>query len=175
MLARMSAQPPVPWYREPLVWMVIAIPATAVVLGIVMLVISIQSYDGLVVDDYYKRGLEINRVLDRDQAAATHALSGELRIASGRMNLRLEAKPGFALPATLVLGFYHATRGGLDRTLTLTLGAEGTYDADFAPLAPGAWNVQAEAGDWRLLGRMVAGQRSPLVLTPADGTLAGGG
>ena len=76
-------EPPALWYREPLVWMVIAIPASSVVFGIFMLVVSIQSYDGLLVDDYYKRGMEINRVLDRDRAAARHGMSAQVRLTGG--------------------------------------------------------------------------------------------
>ena len=44
------------WKREPLVWMLIAIPFSAVVMGVVMITLAIQSSSGLVVDDYYKKG-----------------------------------------------------------------------------------------------------------------------
>ena len=43
-----------PWYREPMVWLVISIPAAAVIVGLSMLGYSIASYDGLVAD-YGKR------------------------------------------------------------------------------------------------------------------------
>ena len=61
---------PLPWYREPLVWMVLAIPATAVLGGVVMLVLANATWDGLVADDYYRRGMQINRSLARDAEAA---------------------------------------------------------------------------------------------------------
>ena len=32
-------------------------------MGVVMITLAIQSYSGLVVDDYYKKGKQINRVL----------------------------------------------------------------------------------------------------------------
>ena len=54
---------PSPWYREPLVWMVVAIPAAAVIAGAVMLVLANATWDGLVADDYYERGMQINRSL----------------------------------------------------------------------------------------------------------------
>ena len=174
MLPAMDTPPPMRWYRQPHVWLVIAIPGSAVLFGIFMLVVSIRTYDGLVVDDYYKRGVEINRVLDRDHAAAGKHLRAELRLEADGIALRLEADPAFAMPASLALGFYHATRGGLDRTLTLRRDEAGIYRAAFPQLAPGAWDVQAESVDWRLLGRIVAGQRAPLLLTPADGTLVNG-
>ena len=45
-----------PWQREPMVWMLIAIPASSVLVGMVMLWLAIASYDGLVVDDYHQQG-----------------------------------------------------------------------------------------------------------------------
>lgn len=69
---------PITWYREPWLWLVILIPASAVVMGILAISLSFVSYDGLVVDDYYKRGLEINRDLARDRAAANYALGARV-------------------------------------------------------------------------------------------------
>ena len=60
---------PSPWYREPLVWMVVAIPAAAVIAGAVLLVLANATWDGLVADDYYERGMQINRSLARDAEA----------------------------------------------------------------------------------------------------------
>lgn len=167
MLGSMTANPPTRWYREPFVWMIIAIPGSAVLMGIFMLVVSIQSYDGLVVDDYYKRGMQINQTLDRDRAAAEHGLNARLVLESGGLRLLLAGRPNFALPASVTLGFYHATRGGQDRLLTLARGSDGIYRTDFPPLARGAWDLQLEAGDWRLVGRLESDRRSALQLLPA--------
>ena len=167
MLAGMTSPAPTRWYREPLVWMLIAIPGSAVVVGMFMLVVSIQGFDGMVIDDYYKRGMEINRVLDRDRAATQHGLGASMSLHSGGLSLVLHAEPDFAMPATLSLGAFHSTRGGIDRKLTLVRGADGLYRTDFAPLADGAWNLQVEADDWRLVGRLDAGQRGDLELAPA--------
>ena len=67
-----------PWYREPFVWLVILFPASAVIGGMITISLAISSDDGLVVDDYYKRGLEINRTLERDKAAARHGIQATL-------------------------------------------------------------------------------------------------
>ncbi len=63
------AQAQTKWYRLPIMWLVIAIPLAAVIVGSILLTISIQTFDGLVEDDYYKKGKEIDRVLKRDMAA----------------------------------------------------------------------------------------------------------
>ena len=41
--------------------MVLAIPASAVVAGAVILVLANTTWDGLVADDYYQQGMQINR------------------------------------------------------------------------------------------------------------------
>ena len=58
-----------PWYKQFWPWFLMALPATAVVGGIITIVIAMTNPDGLVQDDYYKAGLGINRTLEREQQA----------------------------------------------------------------------------------------------------------
>ena len=57
----------------------IGIPLSAVIMGIVMLTLAIQSWSGLVVDDYYRKGKQINRVLARDKLAYELGLAASFR------------------------------------------------------------------------------------------------
>lgn len=59
-----------PWWRYPLVWMVIAGPAAVVVAGFFTLWLAISTPDPLVTGDYYRRGMEINQTLARDKSLA---------------------------------------------------------------------------------------------------------
>lgn len=52
-----------PWWRFPLVWMVLAGPAVVVVASFVTLWLAIRSPDPVVAEDYYRQGLEINKTL----------------------------------------------------------------------------------------------------------------
>ena len=64
-----------PWYREPWPWILMAPPAAAVIAGAATVWIAVGSADGLVADDYYKRGLAINQVLALNNGAwALHQL-----------------------------------------------------------------------------------------------------
>ena len=87
-----SHQKPSTWYREPLVWLVIMIPFAAVVMGAVMLTLAVSTFDGLVTDDYYQKGLQINRSLERDALAASYELTGEVALGA----------PGQAVEVSLV-------------------------------------------------------------------------
>jgi hypothetical protein len=148
-----DAAVPKPWYKQGYPWMLIAIPASAIVAGIATLIIAIVSYDGLVVDDYYRRGLEINRRLEREQRAVEMGIEMQAELSEGRLSLSLQAYPGEGLPSTIKVLLAHATRAGLDRELLLEQNGYGTYAADIVPLPAGYWYLQVDGPDWRLVER----------------------
>lgn len=161
------------WYREPLVWLIIAFPLTAVIAGFFTLYLAIISKDGLVVDDYYQKGKEINKSLARDRTAAQHGLRAgvTLDVAKQEVVVQLSAAKGRPLPDGLNVRWLHATRAGFDRTQMLSRSPDGSYRSAFPELAPGHWYVQIEAQDWRLQGSLhVPGAvRLELVPSPAVG------
>ena len=61
------------WYRMPLVWMLILIPGSAVIMGVVMIWLAISNEDGLVADDYYKQGKTIIVVTHAPEIAEGYA------------------------------------------------------------------------------------------------------
>lgn len=153
-----------PWYRERLVWLLIAPPAVSIAVGMTMLYLAIASSDGLVVDDYYRQGKAINQVLKRDEAARHYAERGELTIAANAATLHLQGNA--ATQSDLTLKFLHVTRAVHDVTLTLARTSDGLYRAALPPLPPGRWYVQLEGTDWRLLGSLVLPQDNRIALTP---------
>ncbi len=166
---KMDTSQPVRWYRVPFVWLLIALPLTAVVAGFVTLWLAIRSDDGVVEDDYYRQGKEINRVLARDRAAAKLGLEStlELDAVQHELALRLRARPEAKLPPAVEIRFLHATRAGLDQSLIVPRNGDGAYRTPLPPLAPGHWNVQLAADDWRLTGSLHVPGEAKLVLRPA--------
>ena len=142
-----------PWWREPYVWLLIALPLSAVVGGIATLVLAIRSNDGLVVDDYYRRGLEINRTLDRDLHAKRYGLAADFTWLNGGRTLRvtLNSREGFRAPRSIHTSLLNATRAGLDQAVDLEQQAPLVYQGEVHPLVRGRWYVQLEADNWRLL------------------------
>ena len=143
-----------PWYREPLVWLVLAIPAAAVLAGAVMLVLANATWDGLVADDYYRRGMEINRSLARDAEAARLGLEAVVSFpAPGVVKARLTGQdPATAMAAgtRLDLRFAHAGRAGADVAVSMTRDTAGTWHGALPPLPPGKWYVELGNDEWRL-------------------------
>jgi len=141
------------WYREPLVWMVIAFPAAAVIAGIITIILAIRSEDGLVVDDYYKQGLEINRTLDRDRTAREHKLGATIHYpgAGDTLMVVMSSDDNYTLPEQLTVSLLHATRKGYDQVFSISRSGENRYVVPVSRLNPGDWHILIETEEWRVL------------------------
>ena len=155
--------PAKPWYREPWPWLLMAGPALVVVAALVTLYLAMSSDDGVVADDYYKRGLLINRVLEREQRGAALGLAADVAIAADGA-VRVDVAGARAAPETLLLKLTHATRAGLDRSAMLVRGADGAYRGRIAPPPAGRWLVVLEGDTWRLPAAEIAGRPERLRL-----------
>ena len=172
------------WYRNPLVWMMIALPASSVIAGISTVVIAFRVFDGVVVDDYYARGKAINVTIERDVAAQRRGLAAVANLTPGiggvgrrplgaarlrrPVEVTVSALDVAALPAVLKLAFLHATHGGADAQVELARTAAGLYRAALPPLAPGKYYLQIEAEDWRIVGALRQPAERTTSLGPAQ-------
>ena len=162
------------WYRNPLVWMMIAFPAWSVIAGISTVVVACQVFDGVVVDDYYARGKAINVVIERDVAALRRGLAAVVHLAPARSAAGTEITAAVtaldvgSLPAVLKLALLHSTRGGVDAHVDLVRTAPGAYRADLPALAPGKYYLQVEAEDWRIVGALRQPAETTTSLGPAQ-------
>ena len=142
-----------PWHSEPYVWLIIALPATAVIGGIITIWLAVQSDDGLVVDDYYKKGLEINRTLQRDNVAKGYGMDAKIDVdhKSGILIIDLVANDKFEFPPQLEIKLMHATRKVYDQYMIVNKLANKKYQATIPELARGTWYVQIEKDNWRII------------------------
>ena len=157
----------IPWYREPWPWIVFSIPAVAVLAGIVTLIIAIVHRDGLVAEDYYKQGLAINRVLEREARAAQLGLEAQLMVSNNYIRIRLAGAAKD--PDSLITRFIHPTRAGEDQEIVLGAISPGLYQGSMPELARGRWYVQLEDAQatWRLRGNWTTGQSSASIAAAA--------
>ncbi len=123
-------------------------PALALVAGAVTAWIAFSTKDSLVVDDYYKQGLAINKVLRKEEVARSRGIAADIVIEPRTLKIRLT---GDAPPA-LFVQLLHATLAGHDMKLRLAPAAPGVYQAALPPLPPGHWRVVVEdaRGEWRI-------------------------
>ncbi|MCW5624998.1 MAG: FixH family protein [Burkholderiales bacterium] len=141
------------WWREPWPWLLMAGPVAAVLGGIATAWIAFSHQDGLVVDDYYRQGLAINRTLERSRAAARLGLRATVTFAEDGRRVRVILSGLAPLPETVQLRLAHATRSGLDQNVALRRTGDW-YEGELVDPAAGKWNVLVEdmAHHWRLSG-----------------------
>ncbi len=158
-----------PWHRQAWPWFLISLPASAVVGGIITLILAINSPNALVVDDYYKEGLAINQEKRRLATADEMGVTGLLRSDGKRLTLSLSSQPPVTA-ALLTLNIVHSTRAELDRELTLHRMADGKYAAELPVLPPGSWYLRLQADDasWQIRSRITVDGPFQALLRPHD-------
>ncbi|GAA6120001.1 FixH family protein [Acidovorax sp. FG27] len=78
---------PQPWWRHGYVWLVIAGPAIVVVAGFVTLWLALRQPDPVLAEDYYQRGLDINKTLRQQGTAMAPAVKGRNHAATPAKDL----------------------------------------------------------------------------------------
>jgi uncharacterized protein len=159
-----------PWYREPWPWILISGPAVVVVASFVTLYLAASGADPLVVDNYYKEGLAINRMLERDRAAVEQDYRAVVMISPSRIRARIQLTGRGALPNELRLRFVHPTKAGKDLEVTARRTQPGWYEAAIDLASAARWDVQLEdpGEHWRLTGDWYTSDAS-FVLEPRRG------
>lgn len=150
-----------PW-REPMVWLLVAIPASAVLASIALVVIAGRSSgtDDAVADAVRRTAQVQQADLGPDARARQLGLSAVVRSGNGLVEV-VPVAGAFDRAAPLTLALRHPTRAAADRQLTLAPSATG-WRGDAEPDLTHDWNVQLGPADghWRLLARWPAGQQA---------------
>ncbi len=128
-----------PWYKQFWPWFLIALPASSVVAGLITVYIAVNGADDLVKPDYYKQGLAINQLKQKQQVAAQMGLSGQLTIQQQALELILTGSE--PLQESLTLTFRHAAFAEKDFVLPLKQRADGSYFAELQQQVLGKWHI----------------------------------
>jgi uncharacterized protein len=145
-----------PWYRQFWPWFLIALPASVVVAALATAYIAHRGADDLVVQDYYKDGLAINRQLEREDRATQMGLSATLQFSDDSVRVLMT---GPVTDAALRLSLSHPMEADQDFTVTLAGTGPGIYSGTLAqPIAPHwHWTIEpSKENSWRLDGAVRA-------------------
>ncbi len=143
-----------PWYRQAWPWLLMLMPAIALVGGLYTAFLAYTTNNSLVVDDYYKEGKAINLDIARDRRAVEMGLQAVLATEGDGLALRLTGKDGVPMPAAVSLKIMHATQSERDIAGQLLRGADGVYRLPGVTLpADGHWRLQIDDSSraWRLV------------------------
>lgn len=145
-----------PWYKEGWMWLVVSIPAAAVILGLSMVYFAVMNPHSMVSDDYYKEGLAINRKLQLDRQARVWGLKGEVQLEGKTLFLHFD-KPLPVMHQALTLKAIHPTIAEKDQTLVLTSNDQQRFVGLFAnPLEKAHYKLHiiSNQHQWRLKASM---------------------
>ena len=141
-----------PWFRQFWPWFLILLPASVVVASLVTMYIAYYGADDLVVDEYYKDGLAINRQLEKKQRSVELGITARLNFSDDHVTARIE---GPVAEASLSLWLSHPLEADRDFPVKLAMIAPGIYQAPLpSAVAPRwHWTLGLEQVDgWRLDG-----------------------
>lgn len=147
-----------PWYRQFWPWFLILLPASVVVAGLTTVYIANRHADDLVVDDYYKEGLAINRRLEKKALASELQISARLQFDTGSVVAHVQG-PVDAPELDLFLS--HPLQADQDFTVRLARISAGQYRGELTRKITPRWHWVLESGQqdtWRLDGEVQASE-----------------
>lgn len=162
-----------PWYRYPIVWLVVAIPASSVLVGALLLTMALRVPESVVRDDYYQAGRAINIDLRESRRAEdlnVEALFTPLDTGGWQLEVSIPESEGHGpQPIELLkVMLAHPTQAHKDVDLTLRPGADGYWLGHVEELS-GARNlaIHARQAQWQLRGQVMLREQSeaPIRLT----------
>jgi hypothetical protein len=145
-----------PWFRQFWPWFLILLPASVVVAGLATMYIAYHNADDLVVDDYYRNGLAINRQLEKKQRAESRGITAHLTFEGKSVTV---VTTGPVNNTTLHLLLSHPLEADRDFALTLSRIDGGHYRGILAQAIAPRWHWTLEvphADGWRLDGAVQA-------------------
>lgn len=143
------------WHQYPYVWLLIGIPATSVILSMILIYLAVSGRDPLVADDYYKRGKAINQVLIRDKKAAELGVKAVLNFNKQdkhQVTIEVSSNKKMTWQDILQLKIAHATKSDLDQTLRMYRTSKNRYHGKLPvqSLIDGKWYLDLGTKAWRI-------------------------
>ncbi|QIB67512.1 FixH family protein [Kineobactrum salinum] len=145
-----------PWFRQFWPWFLIVLPSVVVIASFYTLYLAILHSDDLVVDQYYKDGLAINRQLEQKQRAATLGITARFTITPQQATVELA---GPVASPTLELALSHPMEADRDFGIVLQQVAPGIYSGVLDTPVRSRWHWQLRDPDdptWHLDGVLSA-------------------
>ena len=148
---------PPPWYKQFWPWFLFGLPGIVVVAGLTTWWIAERHADDLVVDEYYKEGLAINRELAKQELARTLGVVAQLELRGNILAVTLE---GDTSPSALKLLLSHPVDAKLDQELLLAQVSTGNYETRWQAGNHPRWHWHleplgvSEQEHWRIDGEI---------------------
>lgn len=160
-----------PWYKQLWPWIIIGLPATAVIASLHMVYVAFSNQDPLVQDEYYKEGLAINQVKANDFLAKELGLNAEILFdeLTGEVIIKLQPSQ---TDSNITLNLTHPFDKQQDFILPAKLAPSGAYIAQLSHANQQRWYLQLQNESetpekaWRLKGEIDLSKQRKITLKP---------
>lgn len=159
-----------PAWREPMVWLVVAVPLAAVIGGLWMVAVAVRSGgEDATTDDVRRTGQVQVADLGPDERASALRLRAVLQVLDGDVSV-FPVAGDWARTEPLSLTLVHPQRQAADRTLVLVADERGwRAGADVDAAHDWIVHLRDARGTWRIRGRLPAGQQAVHLAPSLDG------
>lgn len=130
-----------PWFKQVWPWIIIAIPLLTIIAGIITYQIAANHPVSMVQDDYFKSGLAINQVLERQTKAKALNISASIKFNPESRLLLVKLSPPIKA-RQLLLTFSHPTQKKYDTQIILEQLADDEFAAEAPNLTQTNWHIQ---------------------------------
>lgn len=131
-----------PWYRQFWPWFLITLPTIAVIASITTLWIAMQQDTGLMSDNYYKDGVNINNELARQSLAHTANITARLQFIAQDKKVLLYIQGDIEFPKQLKLELSAPLNSEKDQLITLKYSSQSLYKAQLDNIDPGYYYLK---------------------------------
>lgn len=159
-----------PWYKQPGPWVLIALLAGVLIVGITALILVSRPPNEPTVGDYLSQASSLDAFIEDRQRAQLRGISAVLSFSNSSVSA------GTAGPVTankLKLLLSHPRESGSEVSITLKKVTEGLYSGDFSSPISAGWNWvlrSSEGEGWQLDGEVYVDDLG--YDSPADGAAA---
>ncbi len=173
-----------PWYRYFWPWFIVALLCASIAGGVSTVLIAFANQDSLVSDEWYEKGMEINRRLESEHAALRRSIRARLQIddLTGEVRVELTGE-GIQTLRELSLELSHPTLASRDRSLALVRSDSGVFRGELSEALSGRWyaalaprvaasggdpaatrTTPTDADDWRLTATLQLPASEPILI-----------
>jgi hypothetical protein len=145
-----------PWYGQFWPWFLILLPGSVVCASLATFYLASRYADDLVVDDYYRDGLAINRVLEKQERARQQGIEATLAFSDTTVTVTTS---GAVTAPHLQLLLSHPMESEQDFAVPLARIGPGLYRGSLPHSVAPRWHwilQLPDATDWRLDGSLQA-------------------
>ncbi len=148
---------PTAWYKQFWPWVIIFFPASAVVAGLITVVIAFKYGDTLVKNDWYKDGLAINQRLDKQKQAKVLGINAQITLDRAKKHLLLTLNNVDGLKTNIVnVSLTHPTQPEKDGEYQAFYTPQGQFVIQFPAIPAGFYHITIDEQntEWQLTGNL---------------------